>query len=90
MIHGLGRKPWEENNDPSAARRFLLDLATDVSPYVLAARHAARGAGVSPDWIEARTRLGSLLRGLTGGHPGMAGLPLACVHALHMKISRET
>jgi hypothetical protein len=93
LIHGLGRKPWDSVRDSSRIRRYLLDLATDVSPYVLAARRIARDMGVrgrvaAPDWLEARTRLGAILRGLTAGHPGMAGLPLAAAHALHMKIGQ--
>ncbi|MGD0013358.1 MAG: hypothetical protein ABSD56_02860 [Bryobacteraceae bacterium] len=88
LIHGLGRKPWESTRERSRIRRFLLDLATDVSPYVLAARRVARDIDMTPDWLEARTRLGAMLRTLTGGHPGMAGLPLASIHALHIKINQ--
>jgi hypothetical protein len=86
LIHGLGRKPWEPGRERSRAQRFLLDLATDVSAYVLAAQRVAKGAGVSPAWLEPRTRLGALFRRLTAGHPGLAGLPLASVHALHTSI----
>jgi hypothetical protein len=88
LIHGLGRKPWEAPRESNRIQRFLLDLAMDVSPYVLAARKAATGAGRSPDWLEPRTRLGATFRALTGNHPGMAGLPLSCIHALHMSVSR--
>jgi len=88
LIHGLGRKPWEPGRARSRIQRFLLDLATDVSPYVLAARRVARNIDMTPDWLEARTRTGATLRALTAGHPGMAGLPLASLHALHMKISQ--
>jgi len=88
LIHGLGRKPWQSGREGSRIHRFLLDLATDVSPYVLAARRVARGIGMTPDWLEARTRTGAVLRGLTAGHPGMAGLPLASIHAVGVKISQ--
>jgi hypothetical protein len=88
LIHGLGRKPWESVRERSRIQRFLLNLATDVSPYVLAARRVARDMGMTPDWLEARTRTGAMLRRLTAGHPGMAGLPLAGIHALHTKINR--
>jgi hypothetical protein len=88
LIHGLGRKPWDPVHENSRIRQYLLNLATDVSPYVLAARRVARSLDMHPDWLEARTGLGAMLRGLTAGHPGMAGLPLACVHALHMKIGQ--
>jgi hypothetical protein len=37
-------------------------------------------------WLDARTAPGALLRGLTAGHPGMAGLPLAIPHAILIKI----
>ena len=87
MIHGLGRKPWEVRQERNRIQRFLLDLATDVSPYVLASRKIAKKIDMPVDWIEARTRLGAVLRGLTGGHPGMAGLPLAIIHALQLSIS---
>jgi hypothetical protein len=89
MIHGLGRKPWDPTLEQSRVQRFLLDLATDVSPYVLAARRVAKGVNVSPEWLASRTRLGAMLRGLTAGHPGLTGLPLASIHALHMSISRK-
>lgn len=88
LIHGLGRKPWEAVKSQKRGQRFLLDLATDVSPYVLAARKVARDIDMTPDWLEARTLTGAMFRRLTAGHPGMAGLPLASIHALHMIISR--
>jgi hypothetical protein len=88
MIHSIGRKPWTLALSRSHLQRYLLDLATDLSPYVLAARGVAKDAGISPAWIDARTAPGAILRGLTAGHPGMAGLPLAVVHALVMKMSR--
>jgi hypothetical protein len=88
LIHGLGRKPWESGREGSRIHRFLLDLATDVSPYVLAARKVARDMDIAPEWLEPRTRLGAVLRGLTAGHPGMAGLPLASIHALNVKLTR--
>jgi hypothetical protein len=87
LIHGLGRKPWVPVKQ-HGMQGFLLDLATDVSPYVLAARRVARKVDISPDWLEAHTRTGALLRALTGSHPGMAGLPLAGLHALHLSIRR--
>ena len=87
LIHGLGRKPWEVRRE-QGIQRFLLDFATDVSPYVLAARKVARTMNMSLDWLEPRTQLGALSRGLTGGHPGMTGLPLASVHAVHIGIQR--
>jgi hypothetical protein len=90
LIHGLGRKPWDPVKSRGRIQRFLLDLATDVSPYVLAARRVARDIDMTPDWLEARTRTGAMFRRLTAGHPGMAGLPLASVHALHMKIGQMT
>lgn len=89
LIHGLGRKPWAPVKSPSRNARFLLDLATDVSPYVLAARRVARDIDMTSDWLEARTRTGALLRRMTAGHPGMAGLPLAIPHATFIKI-RQT
>ena len=88
LIHGLGRKPWEATREPSRVQRYLLDLATDVSPYVLAARKVAKTVGRSPGWIEPRTRTGAAFRTLTGNHPGMAGLPLSCFHAAHMSVER--
>jgi hypothetical protein len=88
LIHGLGRKPWEPQREPSRLQHFLLDLATDVSPYLLAARRVARNIDMTPDWLEARTGTGAMLRKLTAGHPGMAGLPLASLHALHMKVNQ--
>ena len=88
LIHGLGRKPWEPVKSRGRSQRFLLDLATDVSPYVLAARRVARSLDMRLEWLEARTSVGAVLRGLTAGHPGMAGLPLAIPHAAFMKIGR--
>jgi hypothetical protein len=88
LIHGLGRKPWEAVKSHGRSQRFLLDLATDLSPYVLAARRVARGLDMHRDWLGARTAAGAMLRGLTAGNPGMAGLPLAGIHALYMKISQ--
>lgn len=88
LIHGLGRKPWESAHGRRGTERFLLDLATDVSPYVLAARRVAGTIGMAPHWTKPRTRLGAALRALTRGHPGMAGLPLATAHALRMKMGR--
>jgi hypothetical protein len=83
LIHCIGRKPWISTRDLNGVQRFLLDLATDVSPYVLAARKVARGLDTTPAWLETRTLAGRMLRGLTGGHAGLAGLPLAVIHALH-------
>jgi len=90
LIHGIGRKPWESQPVPSRLQHFLLDLATDVSPYILAARKVAKDLDVNPQWLEARTWTGAMLRGMTNGHPGMAGLPLAILHAFHNKISQVT
>ena len=90
LIHGLGRKPWGVVQEQRRMQRFLLDFATDVSPYVLASRKVANGLKMRLDWIEPRTGLGAISRGLTGSHPGMAGFPMACVHALHLGIRRMT
>ncbi len=87
LIHGLGRKPWEPTTG-SGIQRMLFDLATDVSPYVLASRRVAEKFGMMPEWTEARTVPGKVLRGVTGGHPGMAGLPLAIVHSLEIRVQR--
>jgi len=88
LIHCIGRKPWMASDSAGRIQQFLMNLASDVSPYVLASRRVAKSLGVSPDWVEARTSLGALLRGLTANHPGMAGLPLAILHALQQKISQ--
>ncbi len=88
LIHGLGRKPWEVPSEPGRSQRFLLNVAMDVSPYVLTARKVAKTVGRSPRWLEPRTRTGATFRALTGNHPGMAGLLLSCFHALHMSIGR--
>ena len=88
LIHSLGRKPWGVSPESGPMQRFLLDLATDVSPYVLAAQRVATEIGLHPDWLKPRTRLGGLFRRLTGGHPGLAGLPLASVHALEVRLRR--
>jgi hypothetical protein len=84
LIHCIGRKPWISANDSSSVQRFLFHLACDVSPYVLASRRVARHLDATPEWVGPRTLLGALLRGLTGCHPGMAGLPLAILHSFHM------
>lgn len=80
LIHGLGRKPWESTRASSRIQRYMLDVATDVSPYVLASQRAARGLHIAPPWLQSRTSLGAALRALTAGHPGMAGLPMALIH----------
>jgi hypothetical protein len=88
LIHCIGRKPWQKAQAHGRVGRFLTNLATDVSPYVLASREVARTLDFNPGWIEPRTSMGALFRGLTASHPGMAGLALATVHALHSKISQ--
>ncbi len=88
LIHCIGRKPWVCPRDGGRANRLLIDLATDVSPYVLASRRVAKDLGMSPRWLDARTSMGAMLRGLTACHPALAGLPLATLHAVHVKISR--
>ena len=80
LIHCIGRKPWTPTHDLQG--RFMLDLATDVSPYVLAARKVAKDLDMKPAWLETRTAPGAVLRGLTFCHPGLAGLPLAILHSL--------
>jgi hypothetical protein len=87
LIHCIGRKPWDRVDEPGALQRLLTDSATDVSPYVLAARRVARDLDMHPAWLDARTPMGALLRGLTFGHPGMAGLPLAVPHELFTKMT---
>jgi len=86
LIHGIGRKPWEPNRTRRPIERFMLDLATDVSPYVLAARKVAKDLDMAPAWLETRTAPGALLRGLTFCHPALAGLPLAVLHTIHTMI----
>jgi hypothetical protein len=88
LIHGLGRKPWDEPPAGNGMQRMLLDMATDVSPYVLASRKVAMKLGMKPEWTEARTLPGKVLRGVTGGHPGLAGLPLAIAHAVEIQVQR--
>jgi hypothetical protein len=85
MIHCIGRKPWELPNDQRPGQ-FMLDFATDVSPYVLAARKIARHLDMNPMWLESRTVPGSILRNATGYHPGLSGLPLAMAHALYRRL----
>jgi hypothetical protein len=88
MIHGVGRKPWESRQDQGRIHRFLLDLADDLSPYVLAARRVAIDLDMAPAWLEARTSLGAMLRGLTGYHPALAGLAVAVLHAFYLRIGQ--
>ena len=75
-------------HDQSRVARYLIDLADDVSAYVLASRRVAADLGLSPKWIEARTSLGAILRRMTACHPAMAGLPVAIIHAFLMKITQ--
>jgi hypothetical protein len=89
LIHCIGRKPWMSEHDRGRVHRFLTDLASDVSPYVLASHKIARELDAPARWVEARTPLGAMLRRLTGHHPGMAGLPLAILHAFHVWIGRS-
>jgi hypothetical protein len=84
LIHCIGRKPWMLCQNRGRIGRLLISLADDVSPYVLASRSVARNLNMTPQWIEARTCLGALLRMLSAYHPAMAGFPLAVVHAFHM------
>ncbi|MEP6714114.1 MAG: hypothetical protein ABJC09_00990, partial [Terriglobia bacterium] len=83
MIHCIGRKPWTPPSAAEADQRFGIDLATDVSPYVLAARKLANDLEMHPPWLATRTAPGAVLRALSGGHPALAGLPLAVAHALY-------
>jgi hypothetical protein len=87
LIHCIGRKPWQSSPDGGRIGRFLTDLATDVSPYVLASRNVAKALDLQPSWLDARTSMGAMLRGLTACHPGMAGLPLATLHAFVQNVS---
>ena len=57
LIHCIGRKPWMSKHDQSRIQQFLLDLASDVSPYVLASRRIARDLEINPGWLGARTAL---------------------------------
>jgi hypothetical protein len=88
LIHCIGRKPWMTTGTHGRLHNFLLDLAIDVSPYVLASRRIAKDLESTPKWIDSRTALGALLRGLTAWHPGLAGMPLAILHALQQKVNR--
>jgi hypothetical protein len=88
LIHCIGRKPWMDQPEQRRLRRYLLDLAVDVSPYVLAARRVACEIGTRPPWVKPRTSLGSLLRTLGAGHPGLAGMPLAIMQALGQGLGR--
>lgn len=86
LIHCIGRKPWESRNNAGGMRGLMADVATDVHPYVLAARRVAKDLNVQREWLEAQTLPGAVLRRLAFGHPGMAGLPLAIPHALLTQI----
>ena len=86
MIHCIGRKPWVSTSDLHGLQRYMLDFATDVSPYVLAARKVAKDLGMAPAWLETRTAPGAAFRGLTLRHPSLAGLPLAILHTIHTMI----
>ena len=88
LIHCIGRKPWQSGHDRGRLERFLTDLATDVSPYVLASRNVAKALDLRPSWLDARTSMGAVFRCLTAYHPGMAGLPLATLHAFHLRTSQ--
>jgi hypothetical protein len=86
IVHCIGRKPWSSHGNQG----FLIDLATDVSPYVLAARKVGLDLGMRPAWIDTRTSAGTMFRKITGYHPGLAGLPLAILHAVQMRLGRRT
>ncbi len=86
LIHCIGRKPWQSDREVGRVQRYLIDLATDVSPYVLAARRVARDLPLSPSWFEPRTSVGAMLRRMTAGHPAVAGLPLAVLHGVEQKV----
>jgi hypothetical protein len=88
LIHCIGRKPWQPTHGGRRLGGFATYLATDLSPYVLAARPIARQLGLRAEWLEPRTTVGAILRGLTGCHPGMAGLPLAALHAVEQRVGR--
>jgi hypothetical protein len=89
LIHGLGRKPWQSKQNRSRMHRFQIHLADDVSAYVLAARRVATDLDMTPAWLDARTSLGTMLRGLTAYHPAMAGLPLAIPHTFYLRIAKR-
>lgn len=86
LIHCLGRKPWVSRRAHGGSQQFWIDLADDVSPYVLAARRVAKEVRMAPEWLEARTLPGALLRRIAFGNPAAAGLPLAILHALQLRI----
>jgi hypothetical protein len=86
LIHCIGRKPWDAGNRPNGMRGLLAHVATDVSPYVLAARRTAKDLDMCRPWMEAQTSLGALLRRLAFDDPGMAGLPLALPHTVLTQI----
>jgi hypothetical protein len=88
LIHSIGRKPWTLADDRGRIHRFLIDLATDVSPYVLASRRVAKTLEAPPKWVNARTSVGKFFRVITAHHPGMAGLPLATIHSVGKKIGQ--
>ena len=90
LIHGIGRKPWGPVAAAGTLQRFLLNLAMDLSPYVLTSKKIANDLGMHADWLEPRTAAGSWLRQATGSHPGLAGLPLAMLHSTHKLIGRAT
>jgi hypothetical protein len=88
LIHGIGRKPWDPLQASRPIERFMLDFATDLSPYVLASKKVAKTLNLNAEWLEPRTVPGALLRGLTGGHPALAGLPLAILHSFQSRGDR--
>ncbi len=85
LIHCIGRKPWQSAQVQEWIGQFAIDLATDVSAYVLASRRIAEGLGLHAAWLEPRTALGRVLRDMTGSHPAMAGLPLAAIHSIQQE-----
>jgi len=88
LIHCVGHKPWKSRQDGGRIHQYLLNLADDLSPYVLAAHGIATDLHMAPEWLDARTSLGAMLRRLTAYHPAMAGLPLATLQSLQLGIGQ--
>ena len=80
----MGPKPWlrPAHAQPSTgwvgtAAGWYRSLASEVSPYTLAARRYGDVEGIDLRWAEPRSLGGRSLVAIGGGHPALSGLPLA-------------
>lgn len=95
IVHAMGEKPWMRDRPHAEADRLVrirsavLAAHFDVMPYITVAAEYRHLLDEPTDWMDSKTRLGTVLRRAFPRRPAWRELPLAAVDSAQRGLRRR-